>query len=74
MKAQNGFAPHIRYLFWFVPDSADAVAFDQAILGLNAIEGVHCCNPACPPEKKGIAKYDVGGLLLTTHQSIAVGW
>lgn len=57
----------LAYLFMFVPDSADAVAFYQAILGLNAIESVHCCNPACPPDEKGIAKYDAGGLLLTTH-------
>ena len=55
------------YLFMFVPDSADAAAFYQSVLGLNAIENVHCCNPACPPEEKGIAKYDAGGLLLTTH-------
>ena len=37
------------------------------VLGLNAIENVHCCNPACPPDEKGIARYDAGGLLLTTH-------
>jgi catechol 2,3-dioxygenase-like lactoylglutathione lyase family enzyme len=55
------------YLFLFVPDSADALQFYQTILGLNAVENVHCCNPACPPEEKGIAKYDAGGLLLTTH-------
>lgn len=55
------------YLFMFVPDSADALTFYQATLGLNPIEMVHCCNPACPPEEKGIAKYDAGGLLLTTH-------
>jgi catechol 2,3-dioxygenase-like lactoylglutathione lyase family enzyme len=55
------------YLFMFVPDSDDALAFYQGALGLRAIERVHCCNPACPPEEKGICKYDVGGMLLTTH-------
>jgi len=55
------------YLFMFVPDSADAVAFYEGSLGLQAMERVHCCNPACPPEEKGVAKYDGGGILLTTH-------
>lgn len=55
------------YLFMFVPSSAEADAFYEGALGLRPIERVHCCNPACPPEEKGIAKYDVGGMLLTTH-------
>jgi predicted enzyme related to lactoylglutathione lyase len=55
------------YLFMFVPDSADAREFYHSVLGLNDVENVHCCNPACPPDEKGIAKYDAGGLLLTTH-------
>jgi len=55
------------YLFMFVPDSGEALAFYQGSLGLRNIERVHCCNPACPPEEKGVAKYDVGGLLLATH-------
>lgn len=55
------------YLFMFVPDSGEALAFYQGALGLRNIERVHCCNPACPPEEKGVAKYDVGGLLLATH-------
>jgi catechol 2,3-dioxygenase-like lactoylglutathione lyase family enzyme len=55
------------YLFMFVPSSDDALAFYQGTLGLRAIERVHCCNPACPPEEKGICKYDLGGMLLTTH-------
>jgi catechol 2,3-dioxygenase-like lactoylglutathione lyase family enzyme len=55
------------YLFLFVPDSAEALDFYQGALGLGAVERVHCCNPACPPEEKGIVKYDVGGLLLATH-------
>lgn len=55
------------YLFMFVPNSADAAAFYEDMLGLHAIESVHCCNPACPPEEKGVAKYDGGGILLTTH-------
>jgi catechol 2,3-dioxygenase-like lactoylglutathione lyase family enzyme len=55
------------YLFMFVPRSAEADAFYEGDLGLQAVERVHCCNPACPPEEKGIAKYDVGGMLLATH-------
>lgn len=55
------------YLFMFVPSSAEADAFYEDALGLVNVERVHCCNPACPPEEKGIAKYDVGGMLLTTH-------
>lgn len=55
------------YLFMFVPSSDEALAFYQGDLGLCAVERVHCCNPACPPEERGIAKYDCGGLLLTTH-------
>lgn len=55
------------YLFMFVPSSDEALAFYQGDLGLRAIERVHCCNPACPPEEKGIVKYDAGGMLLTTH-------
>ncbi|HUX85443.1 MAG TPA: VOC family protein, partial [Chloroflexota bacterium] len=55
------------YLFLFVPSSDDALAFYQEGLGLKAIERVHCCNPACPPEERGVAKYDAGGMLLTTH-------
>jgi len=55
------------YLFLFVPQSDDALSFYKGTLGLNAIERVHCCNPACPPEEKGIVKYDVGGMLMTTH-------
>src|SRR5207248_11357857 len=57
----------LAYLFMFVPNSDDALAFYQRDLGLRVIERVHCCNPACPPEEKGIVKYDVGGMLLTTH-------
>jgi catechol 2,3-dioxygenase-like lactoylglutathione lyase family enzyme len=55
------------YMFMFVAKSDDALAFYQGRLGLRNIEQVHCCNPACPPEEKGVAKYDVGGLLITTH-------
>ena len=55
------------YLFMFVPSSAEADAFYEGALGLLPVERVHCCNPACPPEEKGIAKYDAGGMLLTTH-------
>lgn len=57
----------VVYLFMFVPDSASALAFYHVALGLQPMEAVHCCNPACPPEEKGIVKYDVGNLLLSTH-------
>jgi|ERR1700733_1044573 len=55
------------YMFMFVPKSDEALAFYQGRLGLRNIEQVHCCNPACPPEEKGVAKYDAGGMLITTH-------
>ena len=55
------------YLFMFVPSSEDALAYYKGDLGLKEVERVHCCNPACPPEERGVAKYDGGGMLLTTH-------
>lgn len=55
------------YLFLFVPSSGEALAYYQGSLGLRMLENVHCCNPACPPDELGIAKYDGGGMLLTTH-------
>jgi catechol 2,3-dioxygenase-like lactoylglutathione lyase family enzyme len=55
------------YLFMFVPSSAEALAYYQNDLGLKPVEQVHCCNPACPPTEMGVAKYDGGGMLLTTH-------
>lgn len=55
------------YLFMFVPDSNQALAYFRDGLGLKDLERVHCCNPACPPEEKGVAKYHTGGVLLTTH-------
>jgi catechol 2,3-dioxygenase-like lactoylglutathione lyase family enzyme len=57
----------VVYLFMFVPDSASAFAFYHDALGLQSMEAVHCCNPECPPDEKGIVKYDAGNLLLTTH-------
>jgi hypothetical protein len=50
-----------------VPDSAEAFAFYHTALGLRPMEAVHCCNPECPPDEKGIVKYDAGNLLLSTH-------
>ncbi len=55
------------YLFMFVPSSDDALAYYKGALGLQEVERVHCCNPVCPPEELGVAKYDGGGMLLTTH-------
>jgi catechol 2,3-dioxygenase-like lactoylglutathione lyase family enzyme len=57
----------VAYLFMFVPDSTAAYAFYRATLGLHPMEMVSCCNPECPPDDKGIVKYDVGNLLLSTH-------
>jgi predicted enzyme related to lactoylglutathione lyase len=57
----------VVYLFMFVPDSASAFAFYHTALGLQPMEAVHCCNPECPPDEKGIVKYDAGNLLLSTH-------
>ena len=57
----------VVYLFMFVPDSASAFTFYHETLGLRPMEAVHCCNPVCPPDEKGIVKYDAGNLLLTTH-------
>jgi|SRR5882724_3165124 len=64
-KGLNG--KPLVYMFMFVPNSGEALDFYHGRLGLRAIEQVHCCNPACPPEEKGVAKYECGGLLLTTH-------
>lgn len=55
------------YLFLFVPTSQEALSYYRDGLGLHLLENVHCCNPACPPEELGVAKYDGGGMLLTTH-------
>lgn len=57
----------VVYLFMFVPDSAASFTFYHDVLGLRSVEAAHCCNPACPPDEKGIVKYDAGSLLLTTH-------
>ncbi|MBV9020610.1 MAG: VOC family protein [Ktedonobacteraceae bacterium] len=67
-RAQAGLdGKPLIYLFMFVPDSNDALAYYKGALGLQEVERVHCCNPACPPEELGVAKYDGGGMLLTTH-------
>lgn len=55
------------YMFMFVPESDAALEFFQGRLGMRNIEQVHCCNPACPPDEKGVAKYDAGGILISTH-------
>src|SRR5262249_15736016 len=57
----------VAYLFMFVPDSDAAYAFYHDALGLESMEAVHCCNSECPPDEKGIVKYDGGNLLLSTH-------
>ena len=54
------------YLFLFVRDVAEASAFYGGLLGLKLLERSPCS--AGGPED-GVAKYDGGGLMLTTHYS-----
>ncbi|MFC6887050.1 MULTISPECIES: VOC family protein [Actinomadura] len=55
------------YLFMFENDQTTAFEFYDETLGLNLLERVHCCNQNCAEEIEGIAKYDGGGVLLSTH-------
>jgi predicted enzyme related to lactoylglutathione lyase len=55
------------YLFMFENDQTTAFDFYRDSLGLAVLERVHCCNQECADEIEGIAKYDGGGLLLSTH-------
>lgn len=54
------------YLFLFVPHPEPAIAFYHRLLGFPYLECRPCrCGGAEHPQ--GVVKYDVGGLLLTTH-------
>lgn len=55
------------YLFMFENDQTMAWDFYLKALGLTSLERVHCCNQDCAEEIEGIAKYDGGGVLLSTH-------
>lgn len=55
------------YLFMFEDAQTTAFDFYDGILGLHLLERVHCCNQDCAEEIEGIAKYDGGGVLLSTH-------
>jgi catechol 2,3-dioxygenase-like lactoylglutathione lyase family enzyme len=55
------------YLFMFEDDQVKAFDFYRDALGLTVLERVHCCNQDCAEEIEGIAKYDGGGVLLSTH-------
>jgi predicted enzyme related to lactoylglutathione lyase len=55
------------YLFMFENDQTTAFTFYRDVLGLTVLERVHCCNQECAEEIEGIAKYDGGGVLLSTH-------
>lgn len=55
------------YLFHFIKEIAPSMGFMEEVLGLDAIHRTPCCNSGCPDEQNAVVKYDVGGLLLSTH-------
>lgn len=55
------------YVFMFENEQTTAFEFYDDTLGLGLLERVHCCNQNCAEEIEGIAKYDGGGVLLSTH-------
>jgi catechol 2,3-dioxygenase-like lactoylglutathione lyase family enzyme len=55
------------YLFLFVHDAAEALAFYSGALELTDLEGGPCSSGSGGDEE-GVIKYDGGGLMLTTHQ------
>ena len=56
----------LLYLFLFVQDLHEAVAFYHDALGLEPIEVTHC-HRDMTGSPEGVVKYDVGGTMLTTH-------
>lgn len=54
------------YLFLFVPDADVAFNFYHDVLGLRYLE-CRPCRRGSTDNKRGVVKYDAGGLLLTTH-------
>lgn len=59
-------APTLVYIFMFVPDAEAAYSFYHGELGLPYLECEPCRRGAIKHEQ-GVVKYDVGGLMLTTH-------
>jgi catechol 2,3-dioxygenase-like lactoylglutathione lyase family enzyme len=55
------------YMFQFIKEIAPSMGFMEGVLGLEAIHRTPCCNSGCPDEQNAVVKYDVGGLLLSTH-------
>ena len=58
------------YLFLFVRDAAEAAAFYGDLLGLELLEKSECS--ASGGGDEGVAKYDGGSIILTTHYSDTV--
>jgi catechol 2,3-dioxygenase-like lactoylglutathione lyase family enzyme len=56
----------IIYLFVFVKDPHQALAFYHDTLGLHDIEGGPC-SQLSSGDQDGVIKYDTGGILLSTH-------
>jgi catechol 2,3-dioxygenase-like lactoylglutathione lyase family enzyme len=54
------------YLFLFVPDAEEAIAFYHGVLGLPYLE-CRACRRGSTEHEQGVVKYDAGGLMLTTH-------
>jgi catechol 2,3-dioxygenase-like lactoylglutathione lyase family enzyme len=54
------------YLFLFIRDPAVSAAFYGGLLGLNLLE-CSACSAGGPDN--GVAKYDAGSIILTTHHS-----
>ena len=54
------------YLFLFVPDAEEAIAFYHGVLGLPYLE-CRACRRGSTEHQQGVVKYDAGGLMLTTH-------
>lgn len=59
-------APTLVYIFLFVPDAEAAYSFYHDELGLSYLE-CRPCRRGSTNHEKGVVKYNVGGLMLTTH-------
>lgn len=59
-------APTLVYIFLFVPDAEAAYSFYHDELGISHLE-CRPCRRGSTEHEKGVVKYDVGSLMLTTH-------
>lgn len=59
-------APTLVYIFLFVPDAEAAYSFYHDELGLSYLE-CRPCRRGSTNHEKGVVKYNVGSLMLTTH-------